>query len=116
MGATVNTAGLDAFLAGLEAAVDAGEKQGAEYIKDLASQLAPKDEGDLSESGVVEKKPDGGHLVIFGRGLDDERAPAQEFGTIYQEPQPYLVPASAQIDVGLEVAKQVQALAQRSGV
>jgi hypothetical protein len=116
MGVTLDTGGLDAFLAGLDTAIDTGEERGAGYIKDLAAQLAPKDTNDLSESGLVEPNPDGGRRVVFGRDLPDIRAVAQELGTLNQEAQPYLGPAAAEIDVSLEIAKELTALAARSGV
>jgi hypothetical protein len=84
-----------------------GLEQAGKHIVDLASQLAPKDSGDLSESGdsFVE---DTTLVVSFGNGLPDERALAQEFGTIYFPAQPYLYPAIANIDIVEEVAKAVR--------
>lgn len=84
-----------------------GLEQAGKHIVDLASQLAPKDSGDLSESGdsFVE---DTTLVVSFGNGLPDERALAQEFGTIYFAAQPYLYPAVANIDVVGEIATAIR--------
>ena len=85
-----------------------GLTQAGKFIVDLASQLAPKDSGDLSQSG--ESHVEGTTLVIsFGNGLPDDRALAQEFGTIYMPAQPYIHPAINNIDIVEEVAKAVKA-------
>ncbi len=84
-----------------------GILQAGKHIVDLASQLAPEDEGLLKASG--EAVPVGDTvLVSFGNGLPDDRAAAQEYGTIYMPAQPYLGPAVKEIDVALEVAIAVR--------
>lgn len=84
--------------------IDEGLEKAGKLIVQLASELAPKDSGDLSESGdsFVRNKV---LYVSFGNGLPDDRARAQEFGTIYMPAQPYLIPAVKNIDVTEEVAK-----------
>lgn len=115
MGATLRMGGLQAFIDGLPKAIDQGDEQTAKYIADLASQLAPKDTGGLADSILAEKAGEGWQ-VVAGRGLPDERAPAQEYGTIYQEAQSYMGPAVKEIDPVLEYAKAIADLAKRSGV
>lgn len=116
MGVTYNNKGLLAIRAGLQAAIDQGLGAAAGHIGDLAEQLAPVDTGDLKNSKVVERVGPGQWRVSFGRGLPDIRAIAQEYGTIHQPAQPYLTPASEQIDVDQEVARAVNALITRNGL
>lgn len=73
--------------------------KGAEDIVQVASDLAPVDEGRLKQSGKVNVESANVVFVTFGNDLPDERAPAQEFGTIFMEAQPYLVPAMNQVDI-----------------
>lgn len=76
------------------------------HIVSLASQLAPRDSGDLSESG--EHHLEGSILsVSFGNGLPDDRAIAQEYGTIYMPAQPYLSVAAKEISVVDEMARVI---------
>ena len=86
----------------LNNAIEAGTKEGiqtaAKFILDLATQLAPEDEGDLKRSGEI-GQDDGGVTVSFGNGLPDDRAIAQEYGTVYMPAQPYLSVAVKEIDV-----------------
>ena len=58
----------------------------------------------------------GSWIVSFGEDLPDERAIYQEYGTIDSPAQPYLAPAVEEIDVTLEVKKQLQALIRRSSI
>lgn len=78
----------------------------AQDIVNLASQLAPRDSGDLSESGKVEVIGDKVE-VSFGNGLPDDRAIAQEYGTVYMPAQPYLLPAARAIDILFHVKKRM---------
>ncbi len=84
-------------------AIDEGLDRAGKLIVDLASQLAPKDSGALSESGDYQIT---NHTLIvsFGNGLPDDRAIAQEFGTMYMPAQPYLSVAVKNIDIASEVA------------
>lgn len=116
MTVTYNNKGLLAIRAGLKDAIDQGLGQAAAHIGDLAQQLAPVDTGALKDSKVVERVAPGQWRVSFGRGLPDIRAAAQEYGTRTSPAQPYLTPASAQIDVDVEVGKAVAALITRNGV
>lgn len=90
----------DALAEGLQ---DAGE-----MIKDLASELAPKETGDLSTSGKSELIDSHTVEISFGNDLSDARAIAQEFGTYNMAAQPFLGPAANTIDVVLEVAKALE--------
>ncbi len=84
-----------------------GLEQTGKHIVDLASQLAPEDTGKLKESGeshVIDNVLE----VSFGNGLPDDRAVAQEFGTIFMPAQPYLSVAIKEIDVVEEIAKSVR--------
>ena len=95
----------------LNLAVDRGVERGATMICDLAGQLAPRDTGALSQSGVVEGAAGSRRRkVVFGRGLPDQRAIFQEYGTRTSPAQPYLHPAANAIDVRAEVQAEVRAL------
>lgn len=90
-----------------------GLMSAGELIVQLASEFAPKDTTDLSQSGRVEVDAENNISVVFGAGstnvsIDDNRAIAQEFGTYSQPAQPYLIPAATQINVAEEVAKIVK--------
>lgn len=87
--------------------IDEGLAQAGKYIVDLASQLAPEDTGELKGSGESEVS---NHVlyVSFGNGLPDDRALAQEYGTVYMPAQPYLHPALKEIDITAEVATSLR--------
>lgn len=116
----INLRKLNAFRAGVPAAIDRGTHQGAVFIKDLAVQLAPEDEGDLKTTGRVEPEAgqgDGTYQVIFGgqagpnKYVDYPRP--VEFGTEDSAAQPFLTPAKEQIDVKAEIAAELRALLRR---
>jgi hypothetical protein len=77
------------------------------HVVDLASQLAPEDTGDLKKSGRAVLIGDAVD-ISFGNDLPDDRAIAQEYGTIFMPAQPYLGPALKEIDIVEEVAKSVR--------
>lgn len=77
------------------------------HIVDLASQLAPEDTGDLKTSGKAVLIGDAVD-ISFGNDLPDDRAIAQEYGTIFMPAQPYLGPALKEIDILEEVARAVR--------
>lgn len=93
--------------AAIKQGIQEGLDQAGKYIVDLASQLAPEDSGDLKASGESHLG-DGIVDISFGNGLPDDRAIAQEYGTIYMPAQPYLGPAIKEIDVTEEIAKAVR--------
>lgn len=117
----LNLKGLQAFREGLPAAIDAGAKQAAEYVADLAQQLAPEDTGDLKASKQVTpgERP-GSYIVSFGGGDSGvDYAEIVEYGDPSNPnypAQPYLGPAKKQINVKAEIQKQIKALASRSRV
>jgi hypothetical protein len=111
------TTGLDSILAGIDAAILAGNQETAKLIANLGQQLAPVDEGDFRDSiGVAPGKDALSARVIS----DGSKAPHN----IYVElgnpdvpaypAQPTLEPAAAAIDQGVEVAKALRALIGRS--
>jgi hypothetical protein len=107
--------GIDTFLAGIPGAISAGVQRSAEQVADLASQLAPKASGDLSRSIHVEPGATAmQRKVVAGTGLPDARANYCEYGTPISEAQPYLAPAHQAIDIGINVAAELRALAARS--
>lgn len=112
MGATLNLDRLRAIISDLDDAITEGELAAAQQIADLASQLAPHDPTNtgkhLNESIEARQNADGSVSVVAGVGLDDIRADVQEYGSIYQSPQPYLTPAAAQIDVEQEIAAAIR--------
>lgn len=91
----------------IPSSIDEGLEQAGKYIVDLASELAPKDTGALSESGKSEVI-DHVLYISFGNDLPDNRAFAQEYGTLYTEAQPYLMPAVKEISIAEEVAKSLR--------
>lgn len=117
----LNDAGITAFLAGLDPAIDTGARRGAGFVKDLSQQLAPEDRGDLKRSHRVEpgEKP-GAYRVIAGGGdTGVNYAHIVELGdpdNPNYPAQPYMGPAADAIDVALEIAEDVIALAERSRV
>lgn len=95
----------------LRAAIDEGNKDAAELIADLASQLAPYDAtstGKHLNQSIEARKAENGWEVVAGVGLSDIRAIVQEYGSVHQEAQPYLTPASQQIDVERAIADAVR--------
>lgn len=76
-----------------------GLKEAGDDIVELASQLAPYDSGDLSRSGKSEVIGPNKVEVSFGNDLPDDRAIAQEYGTVTNPAQPYLTPALKEIDI-----------------
>jgi len=77
------------------------------HVVDLASQLAPEDSGELKLSGRAVLIGDAVD-ISFGNDLPDDRALAQEYGTIFMPAQPYLGPTLKEIDIVEEVAKAVR--------
>lgn len=61
----------------------------ANKVVKTAARLAPKETGALSKSGKVTALSKGGARIQF----TVRYAGFVEFGTVYQEPQPYLRPA-----------------------
>lgn len=105
----LDLSGLERIRSGLAQAIDAGVQESAEQIRDLASQLAPKDTGALSESGQIDGA-DGVRRISFGNGLPDIRAVVQEYGSVNQAAQPYLTPAAEAIDVTQNVTTHIKDL------
>ena len=85
-----------------------GLKKAGEDIVDLASQLAPKESGRLSNSGEVNVIGDGVVEVSFGNGIPDDRAIAQEYGTVFMPAQPFLTPAVKNIDILAHVKDELK--------
>lgn len=106
--AEVNLENLIRLQQAIPEAILEGIQTAGNMIVDLASQLAPYDSGDLSRSGQALLIGDTVE-ISFGNGLPDDRAIAQEYGTIYMPAQPYLGVAFKDIDVLEEVAKAVRA-------
>ena len=115
----LNLRGLQAFQAGLPAAIDAGAQQAAEHIGDLARQLAPEDTGALKDSLRVTPGDGPGHWIVSfgGNATGVDYAEIVEYGdpSMPNYPaQPYLTPATKQINVKAEIKKAIQDLAKRS--
>ena len=105
--AEVNLQNLIILARAIDEGFDEGLDQVGKHIVNLASQLAPEHTGALKGSGdyeVVSKVLS----VSFGNGLPDDRAIAQEYGTIYMPAQPYLSVAVANIDVVEEIAAAIR--------
>ncbi len=116
MSGELNDSGLLAFLAGLDGAIAESVGEAALDLGVLMEQLAPKDTGDLADSVDVVPTGDGQFEVRVGDGLPDERAAAQEFGTIFQDPQPYVGPSVDAIDPAFHTVAKLAELARRSRV
>jgi HK97 gp10 family phage protein len=84
-----------------------GLLEGGKDIVDLASQLAPKETERLAGSGKAEIVSDGRVEISFGNDLPDNRAIAQEFGTMFMEAQPYLWPAIMHTDILFHVRDKI---------
>lgn len=81
-------------LQGSPQAIDRGAKAYAEAVGDLAEQLAPFETGELRDSKEVVPTGPGAYRVVF-------RAPHAvfvEFGTVNMAAQPFLTPATRNID------------------
>jgi hypothetical protein len=105
--ADVNITNLITLNSAIQQGLAEGLTQVGKHIVDLASQLAPEDEGLLKASGRY--AVNGETLeVSFGNDLPDDRAAAQEYGTIYMPAQPYLGPAVKEIDIVEEIAIAVR--------
>lgn len=105
--AQVNIEAMVAFTNAYKAGLIEGLAKAGDMVVDLASQLAPKDSGELSLSGQSEVIGET-VSISFGNGLPDDRAAAQEYGTIYMPAQPYLNVALKEIDVVEEIAKAIR--------
>lgn len=82
--------------------------EGANEVVDLASQLAPEDTGALKTSGKAVLTGNRTVAITFGEGLSDDRATAQEYGTIFMPAQPYLRPALEQVDILAHIKAALQ--------
>lgn len=95
-------AGITSFTFKLRNDLIGALKQGADDIVKVASELAPVGDGrggHLNESGQAEIVDARTVEISFGNGLPDDRAPAQEYGTIFMPAQPYLTVAMREVDV-----------------
>ncbi len=98
--------------AGTAPAIDRATHRTADYIRDLAVQLAPEDSGDLKRSGHLDKEaPDGSleYQVIF----DMPYSAAVEYGRSdlpAYPAQPFLTPATRQISLVKEIRAELRAL------
>jgi len=84
--------------------------RGAQEVRDAAASLAPVGDGrggHLNESGKVQAVSNHSVIITFGEGLPDERAIAQEYGTIFMPAQPYLTPALNAVDILFHVRKEL---------
>lgn len=108
---SINTAGLDRIRVGLPEAIERGVERSANFIADVARQLAPVDTGALRGSIRVE---DGAHALarrVVAGGTDGvDYAAYVEYGTSRSAAQPFMTPAKENIDVQAEVAAEVRRL------
>lgn len=111
---TLNLAGLEAFRAGLDDAIDAGAFETAQSVKRIRDELCPVDTGDLLDSGELVKVDEGRYVVREGRGLGDARAHYTEYGTSKMVAQPHMGPAVAQTDALKIMKKHINALLRSS--
>lgn len=83
----------DGFKDKVDAKVGEAIKNGALEIEQLAKTRCPVDTGNLRRSIHTEIKSDKEAEI----GTPVEYAPYVEFGTIYQPPQPFLIPSAEQV-------------------
>jgi len=84
--------------------------RGAQDVRNTAAQLAPVGDGrggHLNESGRVAIVSNHAVTITFGEGLPDERAIAQEYGTVFMPAQPYLTPALNEVDILFHVRQEL---------
>lgn len=93
--------------ASIPGAIRNGLLAGGNEAVTIASNNAPVETGALSNSGRVEVNSDTSVTISFGNGLPDERAPAQEFGTIFTEAQPFIRPAIKQTKFEEHLARSI---------
>jgi HK97 gp10 family phage protein len=116
---TLKKNGLVRFRKEIGAAIDRGVDRAADYVVDLAQQLAPVDEGDLKstirkegEAGSRRRKVKAGGISGPNKFVD---YPAfVEYGTEDSPAQPFMTPAAQAINVGAEVRDEIAALARGS--
>jgi hypothetical protein len=115
MPATLNTAGLDSFLAGLSQAQDEGAEEIAQAVATLERQYVAVDTGALQASiEVFGAGGSGQRTVSAGQSLD--YAADQEYGTATTAAHPFVHPAVEQTDAGAIMKKHIQALASKSSI
>lgn len=92
---TVDLAGIDALLSGLEVRVQVLIDKYAALIVARAKQLSPVDTGALRAS-ITSHLETMAADITAGEGLPDARAVYMEYGTRYIHPRSYLRPAVEQ--------------------
>lgn len=113
MSTELDTSGLDAFLAGLDAANDAAAEESARDIETEAQSIVPVDTGALRASiEVFGAAGSGRRTVESGQSLD--YAPDVEFGTPDQRAQPFMTPAAEHSTFAAIWAKHLNTLAKQS--
>lgn len=98
------------FNAGIRKTITAGLLDAGNAIEELASQLAPVDTTELQNSGLVQVIDEFTVEVSFGNGIGDDRAPVQEFGSVFNAAQPYLLPAVKEISVEKYILDRIESL------
>jgi hypothetical protein len=106
--AEVDVQKMAALLGHIKEGMREGLVLAGEHIVDLASQFAPVDEGLLKDSGESHLVGDDAIDISFGNDLPDDRAIAQEYGTVYMPPQPYLAPAIKAINIAEDMATAIR--------
>jgi HK97 gp10 family phage protein len=111
MTVSLKIAGLRTLSAGLNEAINRGTGRAAHLMENLAKQLAPVLTGELRDSIHVEQGAGPADWVVVA---DAPHAVHVEYGTQYQAAQPFLTPAMEQIDVELEIKRELQQLISRA--
>jgi HK97 gp10 family phage protein len=78
--------------AGVQKRIDRVVDETADEVVKIAQDIAPRDTGAMADS-IRKEEVAGGKMVVVG---DDDKItypPFVEFGTVYQEAQPFLRPA-----------------------
>lgn len=124
MATTLDTSGIQRFLADLDAEMDAADKETAEDVAGLARQFVPKDSHDLEGSIHPRPDPDGEGWQVVAGSDEVPYAHAIEYGldssshpTIQNSPaQPYMTPAAEAIDPAFRRRARLEKLAKRSSI
>jgi HK97 gp10 family phage protein len=107
---TINTAGFDRIRNGLSDAIAAGVERAADAIVDIAQDLVPVDTGALRDSIHAAPTDDPTHWQVIAGDDAVDYAIWVEWGTSKAAAQPFLTPASQQVDAVAEIEAEIRKL------
>jgi HK97 gp10 family phage protein len=107
MTVSVKLAGLRTLSTAANEAINRGTARAAHLMEDVAKRLCPVDTGALRASIHVEQGSGPADWVVTA---DKEYAQWVEYGSQHAPAQPFMTPAMEQIDVELEIKRELQRL------